>query len=158
MTVFVPVRLKPAQMKQFKALSMTAIQTDIANALEKIRVIASMVTPVWTGRLKESFKAKPLPFGTGVMFSWSAIDPISRYDYAKVVDEGRPKGRILTPKRAKAMAFPSPWQGGPIRLQKRAIQGAITGRHYSDIVQQAAVRILLEELKQQFIIHLQAGG
>jgi hypothetical protein len=160
MTVLVPVRLTQEQMKNFKALTATAIRQAIETTIMLLKHMMPTVTPRFTGRLQESFKIRPLPYGTGVMFSWSAVDPISKFDYAKVADTGRPGGRILAPKRAKAMAFPVPWQAGsagPKRYLKRAIQGAVAGKKYSAFMAEFARRALIGQLEQQFIIHLQGG-
>jgi hypothetical protein len=165
MAVFVPVRLTQEQMKQFKTLSARAIRQAITDAISDLIKVMPVVTPKFTGRLRESFKIRPLPYGTGIMMMWSAKDPKSSkpdFDYAKVADTGRPKGKVLRPKTKKAMAFPVPWQsmatGKSRRVLKKAIQGAVAGKRYSEFMADAAMRALIERLGQQFTIMAQGGS
>jgi len=59
--------------------------TTIAR-LEAYATSGQSNVPVRTGRLRSSFSAWAT--GRGIKFLWSAVDPKSNYDYAKIQDEG----------------------------------------------------------------------
>ena len=136
-----------AMLKQFPQLANDAIQRAIENAKVRVREAAILQTPIWTGRLLGSFDIASTP--RSIVFKWDAKSDAG-FAYAKVVDEGRTGGKILTPKTKKVMAFPSPWKGGPIVFRSKTIQGGFAGRRYSDAVHQYAKDVLLEELQNEF--------
>ena len=144
MTVVRQVVLTPNRLKQFRTLSEDAIRRALYTASARIREVAMIETPVWTGRLLGSFDIGVTH--RSIVFKWSAKDPISGHDYAETVDKGRLGGTIITPKSKKALSFPMPWKGGPLMFAKRVKQGGFGARYYSEKVHQQAVDILAEEL------------
>ena len=63
-----------------------AIQRTIARITNYAKSALSPV-PIDTGRLRSSFDIGSTP--RSIVFRWSAIDPRTGFDYAKVQDEGR---------------------------------------------------------------------
>jgi hypothetical protein len=134
-----------ATIKGMQGLTDKAIASAIELAKNRIRALATKYTPVKTGRLLRSFDVATTP--RFIVMRWSATDPISGMDYAKVVEEGRPGGTVLTPKTKKAMRFEWPYGSGNVVFSKGPlIQGAMSGRYYAEAVKFEAPQILQEEI------------
>jgi hypothetical protein len=130
-------------------LAEEAIQRAILNTKARVRDAAMLQTPIWTGTLLGSFDIATTP--RSIVWKWDAKSP-EGYSYAKIVEEGRKKGKILLPKTKKAMAFRWPWRGGPMIVRKGPlIQGGFEGRGYAEAVKQYAKQALIEELRAGFL-------
>jgi hypothetical protein len=87
--VNVQVRFDTASIALLLQLTEDAVQRAIAATVDDLRSYAASgqaQVPVKTGRLKGSFDVASTP--RSIVFKWSAIDPKSNYDYAKIQDEG----------------------------------------------------------------------
>lgn len=89
-----PVNLQVRFTREALALLPSLTDTAIVQAID--RTVARLRSfqegsvspvPIDTGRLQGSFAAAASP--RSLIMHWSAIDPISGYDYAKVQDIGR---------------------------------------------------------------------
>lgn len=87
--VNIQVRFGKDAMDIIKQLTEEAIQRAIQNTIMDIAEYAyspGSQVPVRTGRLLASLDISSTP--RSIVFGWSAIDPISNFDYAKIQDEG----------------------------------------------------------------------
>ena len=74
-------------------LTEEAVRRAIENTISDIANFAlgeGSQVPVKTGRLISSFDIRST--GKSIIFGWSAVDPQTGYDYAKIQDEGGPAG------------------------------------------------------------------
>ena len=119
--VNVQVRFGADALRLLQQLTEDAIQRAIQATVARIRAYATggqSNVPVRTGRLKGSFDIGSTP--RSIVFKWSAIDPLTNYDYAKIQDVG-----------------------GPNRY------GYIAGKYYSSVTADYARQWLVEELMKE---------
>ena len=110
--------LTPERLRQFPQLSDAAIDRAIMAAIPKIEAIGKKFTPVDTGRLEASIIVASSP--KTIVMIWSAKEPKTGFDYAKVVEVGRTGIR------------------------------AFAGRFYAESTKGEALVILLDELAREF--------
>jgi len=87
--VYAQVRFSKESIQALIQLTDAAIQRAIQRTMERLRAYATSGqsnVPVRTGRLRSSFSIWNTP--RSIKFLWSAIDPRSNYDYARIQDEG----------------------------------------------------------------------
>ena len=87
--VYAQVRFSKESIQALLQLTDAAIQRAIQRTMERLRAYATSGqsnVPVRTGRLRSSFSIWNTP--RSIKFLWSAIDPRSNYDYARIQDEG----------------------------------------------------------------------
>jgi hypothetical protein len=138
-----------------RAMLLGLIPSARARALERARdnimTYAREITPRRTGRLAESFDVfiSQGPTAT-VHMKWDAIDPMSQFHYAKVVDVGRPGGVLITPKDPEGwLHFFWERMGGIEVFAKQVTQGAMTPTRYSDHMRQVAAQFVREALIEE---------
>ena len=88
--VFVRSTLKREDLALIQTMLWEAVNealTIAASRIEALQASGVSQVPIDTGRLRESFKVAISP--GQLLMHWSAIDPMSGYDYALVQDIGR---------------------------------------------------------------------
>lgn len=91
--VVVTGRLGVTDFRRIASLTYEAISRAIDRTTMDLRVLNSMpeVVPLDTGRLQASFVVSATP--GQIAMKWSAIDPKTGFNYAKVQDEGNARIR-----------------------------------------------------------------
>ena len=87
--VYAQVRFSKESIQALLQLTEQAIQRAVQRTADRLLAYATSGqsnVPVKTGRLRSSFSVWTTP--RSIKFLWSAIDPKSNYDYAKIQDEG----------------------------------------------------------------------
>ena len=87
--VVVQVRFDRESIEAVKQMTQAAIMAAIERVKARLSAYAmsgQSNVPVRTGRLRASFDVASTP--RSLVFKWSAIDPKSGYDYAKIQDVG----------------------------------------------------------------------
>jgi hypothetical protein len=138
-----------------RAMLLGMIPAARARALERARAsieaYAREITPRRTGRLADSFGVfiSQGPTAT-VHMKWDAVDPMSQFHYAQVVDVGRPGGVLIRPKDPKGwLHFFWERMGGIEVFAKQVTQGPMTPTRYSDHMRQVATQFVREALIQE---------
>jgi len=113
------VKFDPESIAALRQMTEAAIQEAILRARDRIYTLATgdaSQVPVRTGRLRASVDIGFTP--RFLALRWSAIDPKSNFDYARIQDEGGTTGT----------------------------GGYIAPKYYSEVIAQQAKAILREEL------------
>jgi hypothetical protein len=150
MAILRTVRVTPEMLRQMPALTEDAIQRAISYVLSKLPELAKKYVPERTGKLLGSLSAWQTT--RGIRFGFHAEDPVYGEDYAGVVEKGRPRGKVLTPKLKKAMRFEWPYKSGQFVYMKRTIQGAMSGRYYAEAIKFEARDLLIDALSDELMM------
>jgi hypothetical protein len=127
--VNVQVRFSAEAMALVAQLTDAAVTRAILSTIERVRTYAmgaSSNVPVRTGRLKGSFDIASTP--RSIVFKWSAVDPKTNYDYAKIQDVGGPNryGYIAGKYYSAITAdFVRMWLIEELTRELEAMQGAV---------------------------------
>lgn len=82
-----------------------AVSRALRNAVSRIDAYGKSITPVRTGRLRDSFKSQILS-PTLITMIWHATDPMTGTKYASIADEGA-KRHMITPRGSYPLKWPN---------------------------------------------------
>lgn len=140
--VIIRITMDEASKMDLARMTDEAVSRSLSKAAANITKYAKDIVPVRTGRLRDSIIVSPTL--KSVHMIWNPADPDSGYHYAKVVDEGRAGGTIITPKGDYPLHFV---YFGKDVYTYRVTQGPMTGARFSD-----HMRIVVPQFVREAII------
>jgi len=137
------IRVSMDKLSKIDLASMTtdAVNRALNRAAEEIRKYAKTIVPVRTGRLRDSVVVSPTM--KSILIGWDPVDPVNAYHYAKVVDEGRPGGKIIRATGDYPMHF---FYKGKEVYTYKVTQGPMDPARFSDHMRQVAPEFVREAI------------
>jgi hypothetical protein len=127
-----------------------AVSNALSRAAAAITKYAKEIVPRRTGRLAESVKVATTD--RSIHMLWDAVDPISGYHYAKVVDVGRGGGEFPT----RTVIAQNPWpfhffdqRTGEEVYTWKYQQGGFSGARFTDHMRIVAPQFVREAIIQE---------
>ena len=155
--VMIRIRMDQLSQVDLAGMSSAAVARALSSAAARITAYAKSIVPVRTGRLRDSVIVSPTL--KTIQMIWNPIDPLNAYHYAKVVDEGRPGGKIITPKGNYPLKWPgaiqylgggrmAPTRDGFIRAWS-VTQGPMDPKRFSDHMRIVAPQFVREAIIEE---------